>query len=447
MMKKIFFAAFAAFLTVGADAQTRDPNNKYLVWTNNVIFTEEKNDSSSAGKNEVADDQMEAKGFMEKNFRYYSMCDWKEGMRFMVIPDKKDMVIRTFCDSTGSMVSSMTLRHKILVYKGHSGEGDLHERVNFVCEDDGTPYYYELPTSTFDEYCYTRYGVPTLAYLGDVDTAMDLLLGKRLLTKRKVYSVDVSTTSYGSEKVEIPEQEEVTVVAVGVGTRNFPVKLIVADDNGLEFFQYVAISRTNSGLSDNEFADDEYAKHTFDGAFEMLGDKMADDQQYRKYIGMRVFTLRRVEMENEKGEIAVIPRLTSLTVVGASGVGGTSYVKMTFEKDGVKYKKKVNFLNEGNAAAHGNGNDLVEDDYYLHLFASGNVGKIAGVRPENLTDIRRSIVHTGFNETEVRLALGDPDSSVTTSKGETVWTYNSGISGNNSTVVFNTATKKVKYVK
>ncbi|MBP3790316.1 MAG: hypothetical protein J6I52_11960 [Prevotella sp.] len=438
--------AAALLLGVTAEAQTRDPNNKYLVWTNNIIFTEEKAEEVPEEK-EKADDQTTAVSFIQKNFPYQSMCDWKEGMRFMVIPDKKDMVIRTFCDSTGSMVSSMSLRHKILVYKGHSGENELHERVNFEDEADGTPYYFELPTNKFDDYCFTKHGVPTLAYLGDVDIAIDLLVGKRLITKRKTYNVDVSTTSYGYEKIELPEPIEVTVVAAGVGTRNYPVKLIVQDDEGREFFQNVALSRTNSGMSDHEFTEDDVVKHTFEGSFEMLADKMAHDQQYRKYIGMRVFTLRRLELENEKGNIEAIPRLTGFTVVGATGVGGTEYVRMTFEKDGKKYKKKVSFLNDGKDYKDNNGNDLSDDDYFYHLFASGNVGTIEGVKQEHLADIRRSIVHSGFNETEVKLALGEPDTKVHNNKGEYMWVYSSGISGNNCTVIFNSSTKKVKYVK
>ena len=445
-MKRMVLMAAALLLGVTAEAQTRDPNNKYLVWTNNIIFTEEKAEEVPEEK-EKADDQTTAVSFIQKNFPYQSMCDWKEGMRFMVIPDKKDMVIRTFCDSTGSMVSSMSLRHKILVYKGHSGENELHERVNFEDEADGTPYYFELPTNKFDDYCFTKHGVPTLAYLGDVDIAIDLLVGKRLITKRKTYNVDVSTTSYGYEKIELPEPIEVTVVAAGVGTRNYPVKLIVQDDEGREFFQNVALSRTNSGMSDHEFTEDDVVKHTFEGSFEMLADKMADDRQYRKYIGMRVFTLRRLELENEKGNIEAIPRLTGFTVVGATGVGGTEYVRMTFEKDGKKYKKKVSFLNDGKDYKDNNGNDLSDDDYFYHLFASGNVGTIEGVKQEHLADIRRSIVHSGFNETEVKLALGEPDTKVHNNKGEYMWVYSSGISGNNCTVIFNSSTKKVKYVK
>ena len=39
-------------------------------------------------------------------------------MKFMVLPEKYDLIVKTFCEaSTGNEVSSMSLRHKIMVYK------------------------------------------------------------------------------------------------------------------------------------------------------------------------------------------------------------------------------------------------------------------------------------------------------------------------------------------
>ena len=52
--------------------------------------------------------------------------------------------------------------------------------------------------------------------------------------------------------VKVEKNMEVKVVAVGVGTRSFPVKIIVADKRGNEFFQDVAISKTNSGMRDDD---------------------------------------------------------------------------------------------------------------------------------------------------------------------------------------------------
>lgn len=442
-IRNFLFAAAILFPLV-ASSQTRDPNNKYLVWTNNIIFTEEKSDTV---KTVAAEEEEQPKSFIEQYFRYVSMCDWQEGMKFMVIPDKKDMVVRTFADSTDHLVSSLTLRHKIMVYKGHSGDGRQHERVNFFCEDDGKSYYYELPTASFDDYCYSKFGVPTLAYLGDVDTAVEQLVGKRLKTKHGVYNVDVSTTSYGYEKINVPIGTLVTVVAAGVGTRNYPVKLIVADDTGREFFQTVAISRTNSGMRDNEFVGDE-VKHTFDGSFEIVDDHTLANMEYDKYVGRKVFTLYTTVMTLEAdGSRVKIPRMTGFEIKAMEVITGTNYVKMTLESEGKLYQKKVTFVQDNVAS------DVVgtkadgADDYYFALFASGNVGSIQGVRQKNLPDIRRAIVRKGFNEVEVKMALGNPSGYGKAAKGVYTWIYNSSMNANRCIVCFDATTKTVVTVK
>ena len=36
----------------------------------------------------------------------------------------------------------MTLRHKIMIYKGHTEGADGHSRINFLCQDNNKNYYY-----------------------------------------------------------------------------------------------------------------------------------------------------------------------------------------------------------------------------------------------------------------------------------------------------------------
>ena len=446
MKKRFVMMAVASMMTLIASSQRGDPNNKYLVWTNNVVVSQEKSAEVEAEEESEAEEEDEntAQGFINKHFKYQSMCDWKEGMRFMVIPDKKDMVVPTFVDAaTGKSVNSMTLRHKIMVYKGHSADGGLHERVNFVREDNGAAYYYELPTATFDSYCYSKFGVPTLAYLGDVDTAIDLLIGKKMLTRFPVYNVDISTTSYGYDKINVPLATEVTVVAAGVGTREFPVKLIVADSNGKEFFQTVAISRTNSGLRDEEFEEDN-VKHTFLGSFELLGDAANNDKAYSKLIGQNVFTLYKTQMYLKDGTAEIIQRLTPFKILSANAMRGTNKVRLTLINNNKEYTKEVTFKQE-NVAGDIAG---MREDYYYSLFASGNLGKSKSVRQENMADIQNSIVRAGFNEAEVKLALGEPDGKGKANQGRYTWVYKSHLNGNqNCTVFFNEKTKKVVYIK
>ena len=369
------------------------------------------------------EEEEEPKDFLEKNFRYYSMCDWKEGMRFMVIPDKKDMVIKTFGDSiTGQMVSSLKLRHKIMVYKGrdenHKG---LHERINFTCEDDGKTYYFEVPTASFDDYCLGKLGVSTLAYLGDVDIARQLLKDTTLFTVAKEFYVDTELDGDGYEVItDVPEGTEVKVVAIGVGTRNFPVKIIVADKDGREFYQNVAISRTNSGLRDDEYGISNMIIHTFKGAFELPADNMAASSLYKKYVGQEVFTLYSTTMESAQGKTTSIARLSTFRIKEIRAQRGTNYVKMTLTGTGTgrDYVKQVTFKSEsviGDIAGE-------HEDYFFNLFATGNPLKLEGVKKEHIADIQKSMVRVGYSENEVKLALGEP-----TGKGEEgkyfTWTY------------------------
>ena len=145
----------------------------------------------------VVEEDEGATDFVSQNFKFYSLCDWKEGMKFMVVPEKYDMVVKTFHDaSTGKEVSSMSLRHKIMIYEGHSEGSDGRSHIDFLCQDNNKKYYYEVPSGSFDDYCYGKMGVPTLAFLGDVDTARVKLMDKLLLTKTTKYRID---TNYDTE--------------------------------------------------------------------------------------------------------------------------------------------------------------------------------------------------------------------------------------------------------
>ena len=66
-------------------------------------------------------------------------------------------------------------------------------------------YYYEIPNGTFDDYCYGKMGVPTLAYLGDVDIAREKLMGKTLFTKTKHYCIDTEYDGDGFQEVTMNE--------------------------------------------------------------------------------------------------------------------------------------------------------------------------------------------------------------------------------------------------
>ena len=214
-MKRTIFAACMAIAFLTASAQS----NSYIVKTKGV-----KKSAQTHMQDELAEAQQDeeeaSQDFISQNFKYHSLCDWEKGMKFMVMPEKYDLVVKTFTDaSTEKEVSSMTLKYKIMVYQGHDESKDGHARINFICQDNGKPYYYEIGYGTFDDYCFQKMGVPTLAYLGDVDIAKEKLMDKTLFTKTKHYRIDTEYDGEGYQDVEVDADMEVKVVAVGVGSR------------------------------------------------------------------------------------------------------------------------------------------------------------------------------------------------------------------------------------
>jgi ferredoxin len=123
-------------------------------------------------------------------------------------------------------------------------------------------------------------GVPTLAYLGDVDKAREVLINKTLLTRTQFYRVDTEYYGDGFKDVVVDKNKPVTVKAIGVGTRAFPVKIIVEDENGVQFYQNVAMSKTNCGMRDDEFSVDN-EKYLFDHKG-MFNQSFMD---YYQYVG------------------------------------------------------------------------------------------------------------------------------------------------------------------
>lgn len=346
-------------VALGASAQST-----YIVKTNNakksVAPTNPYETEAEEEEEEVEQD------FLKANFKYRSLCNWREGMRFMVMPEKYDLIVNTFSDAaTGKEVGSGKLRYKIMVYKGHDEDEDGKARINFTCEDDGKNYYYEVPRGSFDDYCYNKLGVPTLAYLDDVDRARELLMGATLYTKTAIYRIDTEVDGDGYEEVSVPTNTEVKVAAIGVGSRSFPVKIIVEDATGRQFYQNVAMSRTNSGMRDDEFVMDN-ARYLFDASFELVDANDALSEEYNQYIGRRVYTRYATSMESTSGSKVAIVRNTAFEIVAIRTQNNTDYVKMSLRnvKSGEVYTKQVTFTHQDTAGDI----DGDREDYYYYLF-------------------------------------------------------------------------------
>ena len=418
-MKRVIVLVASVMAVMTAFAQ-----ESYIVKTKNVKPSAPVTTAAGVTDAAPAEDPNEPQNFVTKNFKYRSMCDWQEGMRFMVIPEKYDLIVNTFCDAaTGKEVGNGKLRHKIMIYKNHTTGSNGRERVNFLCQDDNRAYYYELPNGSFEDYCYGKLGVPTLAYLDDVDKARELLMGQTLITRQKIFYIDTQYEGDGVEEVTIPENTEVVVKAIGVGTRKFPVKIIVEDPKtGREFFQNVVLSKTNNGMRDDELIMDN-KKFVFLNSFDVLTGTDVVSSNYTDYIGKTVFTKYPTEMIS-KGDGRMrkvkVPRLMEFVIDAISPHTTDNYVTMTLTEAESRrvYTKDVTFTNEDVTGDI----DGKREDYFGYLFGIGE-GKLRTSAPEPRAMIRQGRVAVGMTDEEVELALGEPDNIVEASNGRVDWIY------------------------
>jgi uncharacterized Zn finger protein len=417
-MKRAILLVGMAFAMMAAMAQ----DSPYIVKTKGVKKPDPKT-TTSQHKESSIQKEPEATDFMGKNFRFYSMCDWKEGMRFMVVPEKRDLLINTFHDAaTNKEVSSARLRHKIMVYKGHQDMSNGRVHVNFTCEDDNKNYYYELPNGSFDDYCFGKLGVPTLAYLGDVDKARELLMGQVLLTRTQFFRVDTEYDGDGYKDITVDKNKPVMVKAIGVGTRSFPVKIIVEDENGEQYYQNVAMSKTNSGMRDDEFIVDN-EKYLFEGSFEFTGANMAVASDVKEYLGKTVHTKYPTSMSSKgsgKTRDVKVPRFTGFIIDEITAIKGSTYYTLTLRESESRrvYYKDVTFREE-DVVGDANG---AKEDYFGYLFAMGE-GISHSTSIETRAAIREGRVIRGMSEDEVQLAMGEPYSKIVNSDGIHQWMY------------------------
>ena len=412
-MKKMFFTACMVFAFLAAPAQ----NNSYIVKTKGATKSAQSHmaDEIAEAKEE---DEESSKDFISQNFRFYSLCDWEEGMKFMVMPDKYDLVVKTFTNvSTGKEVNNLAMKYKIMIYKGHSESKDGHALINFVCQDDGKSYYYEIGYGSFEDYCFQKTGVPTLAYLGDVDIAREKLTDKILYTKTKYYRVDTEYDGEGFEDVEVDQDMEVKVVAVGVGSRKYPVKIVVEDKDGNQFYQNVAMSRTNCGMRADEFVADE-ARHLFNNSFELQDDVMSiSSRNYKLYIGKVIHTKLPMKMLSEVyNKMQSIPRLAEYVIESITPHKGDDMatVKLKNTTLGTFFFADC-YLDQYKS-------ERAPEKFFGVMFAPGP-GKKVVTSEASRAMIRQGHVGIGMSEDEVQMAAGEPDEVETGQGGQYFWIF------------------------
>jgi hypothetical protein len=243
-------------------------------------------------------------------------------------------------------------------------------------------------------------------------------MGKTLYTKTKKYRIDTDYNSDDYRDVIVPEDMEVKVIAVGVGTRSFPVKIIVEDRNGNEFYQNVAISKTNCGMRKEDFEDSEYTKYLFGGSFEVVDDVMAiDNYNYRSFIGKIIHTKYPTQIMNETSKkLQAIPRLTGYQIESITP-------HKTDDKATIRLKNTIlgsyfttDMILDANLAEN-------QEDYFGYMFAPGP-GKKVETSEGSRAMIRAGHVGVGFSEDEVMMAAGEPNDIKNGENGMYTWVFN-----------------------
>lgn len=360
------------------------------------------------------------KQFINDHFKYYNLCDWTPGMKFMVIPERKDIIIPPFKSAeTDKDVDTGDLKYKIFEYLGAevTDRGFVH--FNFDCE--GKQYYHELKNTTMEQYCLKpKAGIPTLAYLGDVDIAKDLLEGQTLYLRTNKVRIDDPNSTSGYKDVPIGMNEEVTVTAIGVGTRAYPVKIVFQDKKRNTYYQPVAISKTNCGMVDSDFIMENKNKY-FPNSFSFSdANTKKSENLMSKYGKKPVYLKAETECLDDAETPVKLPRYTQFIIKNMISQNGSPYVTLELEGiDGKTYKIKTTFT-------HTNVVNVIlqADNYFTDIFGIGNLrAKYPNITEETWNMLSRGEVRKGMTTDECRLALGDPIRVHVVMGGYETWFY------------------------
>lgn len=424
-MKKSLFLITTILSGINVVAQTTNP---YIVSTyvtektDTVINTQTPNQTQESQEKKSAEEE-----FLAKNFKYQGMGDWVSGMRFMVIPGSKDSYINTFRDAeTGNEVGTGSLKYKILEYKGHNitDRGWIH--FNFYSPDNNKNYYHEVRNTTFEDYCNKiKGGINALAYLGDVDKARELLIGKILYTRTDLFYTDDPSAHEGAREFKVAADQKVTVENIGVGTREYPVKMIVRDQKGNLFFQLLAMSKTNSGMRDDEFIMGE-ACHYFPNSFGFASEAGTKSAKKSQELSGKIINLRRsTTLESSKGTKRNFAKFTRFLVKEVISEANSEDATLVLGYEGTEYRKKVTFKNTNVA-----GNiDGYKEDYFYELFTIGTAQRSSNteiVRTHSWAGMVSGMTSQGMSMKECRMSKGAPSKKWKNKNGTTVWQYEDG---------------------
>jgi archaellum component FlaF (FlaF/FlaG flagellin family) len=343
--------------------------------------------------------------FINENFPHYRLCDWTPGMKFMCLPERKDILLPVFKSvDTDREVSMGPLKRKIFEYLGYEDTERGHLRINFECE--GKQYYYEQKNISFEEFCLKpKAGVPSLAYLADVDIAKELLVGQTLYINTDKVRVDDNSSTAGYRDVSITRNTKVTVTQVDIYSRSFPVKVTFQDERGNTYFQPLAMSKTNCGMIDNDFIMENKNK-TFPNAFTFGDANTAKSATLMEQLGNKeVYLKNATTLKDAYGSEVKKARYTQFKVTDIVSANGTQYVTLKLaDSEGNAYQARVTFV-ETTAIQ----SVLQDQNYFSDVFGTGNLRtKYPNISEGNWELISNGEVRKGMTMDECRLSLGDP---------------------------------------
>lgn len=358
----------------------------------------------------------EEEQFISTNFPMQLLCKWTAGMKFMFIPSSRDMFLPLLSSyEDDKEVDSSLLKHKILTFIGTEEKSQeitngTYNTTRFIFEYEGKKYYHEIKNIRLDELCdkFPRSCINGLVYLQDVDTAKELLIGRKVYIQSGYVRIDDANNYTGYKELSIPVNTEATITAIGVGNQVCPVKIIFTDSQNRSFYLELAISRTNSGMDVSNFQADKKMKY-FSNAISFTDKKLGSLESLKnKYVGLTVYPKKTmpaqkdVSLENKQAVARIhLPRYTSLTIKEVQTLNKGTLVKLFLEdKSGSIYEIDTDLKYD----------IIVKNSNYIEdLFGMGDIQqKYPGITEERWKIISRGELEEGMSTDECRLSIGNP---------------------------------------
>lgn len=207
-----------------------------------------------------------------------------------------------------------------------------------------------------------RASINGLVYLQDINTAKELLIGKTLYTRTTIVKVDDVSSYSGYREVSIPKGEPVKVMAISIGSKAFPVRIVFTDSKGNTYYIDVAMSRTNSCMEPEDFQAEKRMSY-FPNAFSFTNpDIKAKESIQSKYIGQAVYPLKTIRTKQVD-----LLRYTPLQIKDVQPEKtGTSATLLLADVLGTTYRIKVDLRYDP---------ILRNEDFIENLFEFANIRK------------------------------------------------------------------------